>query len=502
MEHDQTPPVFFKNQEFMDFVNSSDKQITTLTPYEVCKAVEKAVGNGHVDGAQNIRGIWRIYLKSMCKRIELLVRRELRIRDAKLTLFEQNPAITNQSSPDDIREKVIVRDIPLSVSNDEIVKFIESKKIKLASGVKYARERDPNGKLTDFKNGDRYMYCEGAINPLPRVVNIAGLKCRIFHNAQFNRKCRACDGHGHKAGDDNCPARNDEENTTCFSGHLFPLSNFYPCKLTALGKTWKSLEHSYQWWRADKMGMAELADQIENAQHAGVAKALSKDIVTEKEDQYAKISMMKHLIHLKADQVDIFHSTLLGSKRYIAEATTDLFWGCGLRSHIAQVTKSTYWPGRNMLGSILMERREKIQNRQEAYNNVSSVCPEAELTSNGEPLTQTLSTPTSNRTMDVRDDSDSDVPRVHPANAADIIQPESQEITSTPRPRGRPRKRGLTHHDRHHSWGGTADRSGTRTPSVVSYWASIATEGAKRKHPSGTPPKESDNKMTRSDMPT
>lgn len=81
-----TQPIFFKNRDFAEHMKSLGKQ-TNLTPYDVCRAVEKCVGNGTVEGAQFIRGIWRIYPQNHAARIELLVKKELRIKDTKVALF-------------------------------------------------------------------------------------------------------------------------------------------------------------------------------------------------------------------------------------------------------------------------------------------------------------------------------------------------------------------------------------------------------------------------------
>ncbi len=258
METQASSPIFFKNKDYESQISTLG-QIPDLTPYSVCKAVERSVGNGTIDGAQNIRGIWRLYIKTSATRAQLLVNRNLRINDVSVLLYDQNPMTTNQQTPENNREKVTIKDLPLSVSNTGIVKLLEMKNVKLVTPIRESRERDPDGKLTNFKNGDRYVYCEGPIHPpLARAAHIAGLQCRIFHNGQFDNKCKACGATGHRAGNDSCPAFNSEDNVTCFNGHLFPLSNMFPCKLKALGKTFKSLEHGYQWWRANEKSATNL----------------------------------------------------------------------------------------------------------------------------------------------------------------------------------------------------------------------------------------------------
>ena len=49
-------------------------------------------------------------------------------------------------------------------------------------------------------------------------------------------------------------------------------------------------------------------------------------------------------------------SALLGSgDKIIVEATTESFWTCGLGVNLATTTKTSFDPGRNILGGILMD---------------------------------------------------------------------------------------------------------------------------------------------------
>lgn len=490
MAQESSPPVFFKNKEFVDGMRRLGNT-TELTPYNVCIAVEKTLGPGTVEGAQFIRGLWRVYLKSHAARIELLIKRELRLRDVKVTLYEKNPFVTDQDNPDELREKVTFKDLPLSVSSDEMLKYMQIKNVKVATDVNYARERDPNGKLTVYKNGDRYMYCVGPVDPLPRVVFIAGIKCRIYHNAQFSDKCRACDGPGHKAGEDICPAKNTEDNVTCFRGHLFPLSNFYQCDMKALGREWKQkcIEHIYQWWRADKAGRTQLAEDIIDAEHGGRAKQLSKELPEDQSDLKERVSMMKHLIGLKADQVPIFRDTLLDSKEYIAEATSDRVWACGLSPKFAMLTKPHYWPGQNILGNIMMEVKEKLLQRQKDTSQLH----ESDI-----PLTPHVPLDVENATNTDHSQCDGDIQSGNQPATPSIPQSASAVNTPTAKPRGRPRKRNLSQGGRCSSWGGAQHNTSRTAPSVAPFLIQRS-ESGKRKQPFHSPPKQADSKVSRTE---
>ena len=67
-------------------------------------------------------------------------------------------------------------------------------------------ERNDQGELTHFKNGDRFVYATHPISPpIERQVKIAGRQCRVFHNGQ-NNFCKICGLQGHRQGDSVCNA--------------------------------------------------------------------------------------------------------------------------------------------------------------------------------------------------------------------------------------------------------------------------------------------------------
>ncbi len=52
---------------------------------------------------------------------------------------------------------------------------------------------------------------------------------------------------------------------------------------------------------------------------------------------------------------------LLDSKLVLVEATGDPYWGSGLNVVQTLECLSDYWPGKNMLGEILMEVCDEVQ---------------------------------------------------------------------------------------------------------------------------------------------
>ena len=87
----------------------------------------RVVKKDNVDGVQRIGQLWRIYLKTAVSRLELLARRSLLIQGSSVPLYEQNPFKTSQLSPDDIKDKLIIKNLPLSVSNKEVASLLADK---------------------------------------------------------------------------------------------------------------------------------------------------------------------------------------------------------------------------------------------------------------------------------------------------------------------------------------------------------------------------------------
>ncbi len=52
---------------------------------------------------------------------------------------------------------------------------------------------------------------------------------------------------------------------------------------------------------------------------------------------------------------------LMTSKLILAEATRDKFWGSGLNVAQTKECLTEYWPGQNVMGTILMELRAEFQ---------------------------------------------------------------------------------------------------------------------------------------------
>ena len=174
------------------FIKDSDMPLSDLTPYTVVQAVIQTVSAQYVEGVQKIGSLWRIYLNSVHSRLDFISKKTVVIPGKVVPLYEQNPFKTHQKTPKEIKDKLTVRGLPLSVSNQEIQTLLESKGVVLASSIKYSQIRNEDGTLTKFLNGDRFLYCEPLSTPLPRQQTVCNFQCLVYHHGMNNNQCKSC----------------------------------------------------------------------------------------------------------------------------------------------------------------------------------------------------------------------------------------------------------------------------------------------------------------------
>lgn len=357
-------PLFFRNTD----IDSENNPVTVL---EVCNAMARSIGARSVDGAQQIRGIWRLYTKSKEARVELLIK-GINIRGRHVELTETNPRNLKQDDPDAPVEKIIFKDVPLSVDNKVIMSYLKDHPhVQLTTNVRYSRERNDDGSLSNFRNGDRFVFAlQPVVPPLKSKDNIGTYTARIYHHSQ-NLTCKACNLPGHRPKTDDCPAYDPDMNIIPFRSRYSKLSNFYPCDLKVEGydTTFASVEHYFQWKKAICIGKTDVADQILDAPHAAAAKSIADNNLVKEEnskfDEEAATTAMEKALRAKLECCPEFHQALMETgDAILAEATTDTYWGSGLLPKVVKTTKPDFWPGKNVLGQMLMKLREEEQNYQ------------------------------------------------------------------------------------------------------------------------------------------
>lgn len=223
---EHTLPVFALNNALPAF---DKKDFSTA---EVCASAEKTAGFNSVIGAQKISGLWRIYPRDKGARQKLLIQ-GMTVRGVQVTVKEKNPYLI--PSLDGKEEevpatKVIVGNVPISYSDQEIVKSVQELGCTLRSKLILERDRDERGKLTHWLTGRRIIYVSIPREPLPKHIQVGPFRASVYHREQKDPlreaaaecrkclqkgqhktadcpnpvKCRQCFADGHKAGDNVC----------------------------------------------------------------------------------------------------------------------------------------------------------------------------------------------------------------------------------------------------------------------------------------------------------
>ena len=176
------------------------------------------------------------------------------------------------------------------------------------------------------------------------------------------RVCCVCKEKGHKEGDRACTHYQQHE-AVCFQGGEDPLSNFFPCEINWVDNEFHSSEQCYQYEKSVKNNRPDVAASIAGMKKAGDVKRESKKIYTENAWEEKNIDVMRGVIEEKVKQVKEVRDFLLDTEdKLIVEAVrSDQFWSCGLTKEAAANTDPSKYPGKNVLGKLYMELREKLR---------------------------------------------------------------------------------------------------------------------------------------------
>lgn len=237
------PPVFIPCRNLPDSNNTEASQYSVR---ELCAASEKTSGYNSMIGAQRIGGLWRLYPKSFEHRNALLSK-GISIRNIRVTPFDKNPFLVRSPNPNAQggfveREapttKVIIGNLPLSYSNDDIERKLVQLGAEPHSKLMMERERDEKGGLTRWLTGRRFVYVKVPSHPLPDKFSVGPATATLYHREQKQNPenatcsrcltkghraatcnkdivCRTCQQPGHKSGHQDCtlaPNPNDQRN--------------------------------------------------------------------------------------------------------------------------------------------------------------------------------------------------------------------------------------------------------------------------------------------------
>ena len=136
-------------------------------------------------------------------------------------------------------------------------------------------------------------------------------------------------------------------------------SNFkaYPFELK--GKTWRTVGHYFQ---AQKFAGTEHEEELRETPSPMVVarKGRSRKRPLRNDWEKVKDQIMREAVYAKFEQHAELEEMLLntGDNEIVEQTTRDYYWGCGSEG-----------TGKNMLGIILMETRERLRKRHTEESN-------------------------------------------------------------------------------------------------------------------------------------
>jgi ribA/ribD-fused uncharacterized protein len=351
------------------YVKDRDLSECAATPMDICRAVIRVIHSSKLDGVQKVSNVWKIYPKDNEARLQLCVKQAIKVCGRDIKLYDDDPNASFQSGSmrgrtQSKKEKLTIKHLPFSVTNEEVARMLSEKNVVLSSPVKHGYLRDDlaEDQLTSFKSGDRFVYVEPFDPPLQKKQKVGDFNCIVLHHGKM-WPCKACNHSGHKIGDDNCKAKPTKK-IVSFKGYQHPLSNHFPCNINIFQQQFHSVEQAYLWRMALEFGKSDVAESILKSKHAGEAKKLSSSIAPNDERwkwEQENLQLMEQLLDAKAAQCPQFHQTLIEYHDCIlADASPSLIWGTGLSPFVTEYTSPEYWPGQNSLGAMLMELTQTV----------------------------------------------------------------------------------------------------------------------------------------------
>ncbi len=127
------------------------------------------------------------------------------------------------------------------------------------------------------------------------------------------------------------------------------LSNFWLCKVSYEGRTWRSVEHAYQ---AAKCKLEEDKQRIFDIDRPGEAKRFGRIIRMRRDWEEIKVSVMECLLREKFKEETLRKWLVNTGNQTLEEGNHwhDTFWGVDLETG----------EGENHLGKLLMKIRREI----------------------------------------------------------------------------------------------------------------------------------------------
>jgi ribA/ribD-fused uncharacterized protein len=226
----------------------------------------------------------------------------------------------------------IKKKCPISVSEDFPPEIIARRK-SLYPIMKKARELGHVASLSSDKlYVDKVMYTIHTLNSLPRELDPAYIATKTFGKV-----------------------------TGFYSGHS-PLSNFHQAEFKIRDETFSHVEQFLQYQKALFCEKHDVAKQIRAATSPLMCKRLG-DALHVKVNEWLPVAkdVVLKACEAKFSQNERARKFLKDTgNTVLAEATTDLYWGTGIKLGDESIAVRENWKGKNTLGQILMHIRDNV----------------------------------------------------------------------------------------------------------------------------------------------
>ena len=192
----------------------------------VCRAAESVAGPGSIVGAYGDGGLWRLYPRTHTGKATLLAK-GLYIGNLRVPLETVNPFIIDGQTTERPATRLTAGPMPMSISDEALVRALESINIKIRSKVmeEMARINDKDRKLTDWKTCKRFMWIELPTTPPKEYLEVGPSRVKLRYKEMYEQSlkcwncqevghrssecvkdpvCHACNKPGHKKGDPEC----------------------------------------------------------------------------------------------------------------------------------------------------------------------------------------------------------------------------------------------------------------------------------------------------------
>lgn len=157
------------------------------------------------------------------------------------------------------------------------------------------------------------------------------------------------------------------------------LSNFYAAQVEINGQCYDSSEQAYQYMKAVLCDRDDVAKEIKKSTIPKKIKRHGDKIDTTEQWESMKVDTMKCILVAKFMQnKDLKQKLVETGRAQLMECSTNKFWGTGWKLDSLEWTKSHQYPGKNVLGNLLMEVRELIstpKSSTDIFNDLFQMTP-------------------------------------------------------------------------------------------------------------------------------